>query len=348
MNETISLLQRFEVLSVLGSGAGGKVLEVTDKQNNGKRYALKLLTDTGVFGKTTEERFRLEFDILQFIRHPHVVEAYDIFHFNTGEIGYTMELVKAPDLWEVIMTRTLSYVEIDHLIFQLLDAVGALHQQGICHRDLKLENILYSPTKGVKLGDFGLIKTEIVQSLTQTGVLVGTAQYFPPEYIKRGTFNQQSDIYSLGILLYELISRKRWLADMDGREAINYLIKNNFHVSVDLPEGTPEKYRKIVQGCMQRDPKRRFRSTGEVKEFLLEYARNGGVSVKPRLLNRQVSRTEEHYDLLLAQGRRQTLLVFLTTLLVVVGALAGVWYSRQQQLKSQLNGKAASGTAESN
>jgi eukaryotic-like serine/threonine-protein kinase len=236
--------------------------------------ALKVLSNESAFDEHTLERFKAEIRVLQEVRHPNIVAAYDFIALD-HTIAYTMEYVRGQDLAKILQLRTITFTEIDLIFDQLLSALHELHSKGIFHRDLKLENLLYSTEMGVKLSDFGLVRQEAHRGLTRVGVLLGTAQYMPPEYIRASLFDARSDLYCSGILLYELLSRRRYLEDKHGAEAITYLIEKEFQIPCDVPPHVPAKYVALMRCAMEPRPERRFQSAAEMRDA---FRQEGGFS----------------------------------------------------------------------
>src|SRR5262249_19358674 len=138
------------------------------------------------------------------------------------------------------------------------------------HRDVKLENILLTEDGGVKLADLGLLKRlGNEKGMTRTGVLLGTAQYMPPEYVKNGVYDERSDVYAAGLALYELLTGERRLHHLKGMEALDYLIKSDFHVAPLLRTSRgllPTKYKKILERSLDPSPRKRFANVAELKQ----------------------------------------------------------------------------------
>ena len=241
---------------------------VRDKGMGDGNVALKLLENSAVFGARTVDRFQREIQILREFDHPHIVQAFDFVSLG-GPYCYTMEYVDAPDLARVIESRELRYDEIDLIFVQLLDALSQLHARRIYHRDIKLENVLYLKGYGIKLTDFGLVKDSFSGGLTQTGILLGTAQYFPPEYIRGGRYDATSELYVVGLMLYEILTRTRRLQEMSGPEAIRHLIETNFEVPSDLPPEIPAKYRDILGSALSVSREERISSAAQMKALFL-------------------------------------------------------------------------------
>jgi serine/threonine protein kinase len=253
------LAKRFELVKVLGSGGAAAVFHVKDTERGGEEVALKVLTNSGAFDALTLSRFEAEVALLQEINHPHIVRAYDFISLG-HTVAYTMELVRGKELSRYLKAGSLGYGSIDSIFRQLLSALHELHSRGVFHRDLKLENLLYCEESGIKLADFGLMKIKRTSRDTQAGVLLGTAQYLPPEYIRSNRYDARSDLYCVGLLLFEMVSGTRWLSKFSGNDSINYLVERNFVVPYELPLTVPRKYHRIIDKAIKPDAKRRYQS----------------------------------------------------------------------------------------
>ena len=263
------LAERFEVVKLLGEGAAGAVFLVKDIQQENKEVALKILTDTEAFDENTLERFLAELNVAQNIAHNNIVSAYDFIKMKDS-IAYTMEYVEGCDLATILEERLLSYDEIDRIMIQVLSALGELHRQGIMHRDVKLENVLISKDGTAKLVDLGLMKRlDADNKMTKTGILLGTAKYLSPEYIKTGEYVIESDIYAAGLMLFELLAGERRLNTLTGAEAIDYLLDTGFRVPrvSNLIRGQiPSKYEEILAKALNPNYKKRYRTAEEMLE----------------------------------------------------------------------------------
>lgn len=253
------LARRFALVRVLGSGGAAAVFHVKDAERGGEDVALKVLTNSGAFDERTLARFQAEVALLQEISHPHIVRAFDFISLG-HTVAYTMELVRGRELSRSLRPGTLTLPQLDAIFRQILSALHELHSRGVFHRDLKLENILYSEEAGIKLADFGLMKIKRLSHDTEAGLLLGTAQYLPPEYIRSGRYDARSDLYCVGLLLYELLTGARWLAEFSGNESISYLVERNFVVPHPLPSTVPLKYHRIIDRALMPEVKRRYQS----------------------------------------------------------------------------------------
>ncbi len=262
-----ALTERFEILEFLGDGAAGYVYKVKDRQRDNKVMALKVLADEHAFDEATLDRFLQEIKLCQSIRHPNLVEAYDLI--EQGDcVAYTMELVDGGSLQAMFSQRKIGIEAVEKIMDQVLMAVAELHRHGVVHRDIKMENVLLRTDGTVKLTDLGLMKQLGAQGLTQPGLLLGTPQYMPPEYVRRSVYDERGDIYTLGLLLYELVSGKRWLSHLRGQEVINYLVKTRFEINRATLAGVSPKHIEILGRALDHDPTRRYQTAGEMRTAL--------------------------------------------------------------------------------
>ncbi|NLF25128.1 MAG: serine/threonine protein kinase [Deltaproteobacteria bacterium] len=266
------LLKRFTVLSIIGQGAAGAVYRVLDhKSRKGRECALKVLTEPEAFDENTITRFEEELRVCRNVRHPNVIEAYELIKLENA-LAFTMEYVDGVDLGKILEKFKDNFELIDRVMVQLLAGLHELHLHGIVHRDVKLENVLLRKDGVVKLADLGLMKDLFGKGLTDTGVLLGTAQYLSPEYVTTGKCDARGDVYSAGVLLWELTTGQRRLGKMTGQEVITHLTRSKFKFSDEDLELVPERYRVVVAKAVELKPGRRFQNALEMQEaFGQEY-----------------------------------------------------------------------------
>lgn len=258
------LTDRFEVIKILGQGTAGVVYRAKDRHRN-KEVALKVLSSDHAFDEHTITRFHEELEACQKVVHPNLVQAFDLIKLEDS-LAFTMELIDGCDLGQLIGQGKMSFDEVDKVMCQLLDAVQVLHQNNIVHRDIKLENVMLRSDGVVKLSDLGLLKKVGEKGLTAPGILLGTPQYMPPEYVKDGKYDARSDIYACGIILYELLSGQRHLADRPGGAALEHLLRTDFAFpQISIP-ATHEKYINILTKSLAKSPDKRFNSAKEMRD----------------------------------------------------------------------------------
>jgi hypothetical protein len=260
---------RYKVLKRLGSGAMGEVFEVEDG-DLGRRVALKLLSAEMATSPTSRERFRREAKAMAQIRHPHVLQVYEL-----GLMGdqpfFTMELVEGGDCANYIeQGAVLPVVELARLSQQSSLGLAAAAKHNLVHRDVKPANLLLHESQ-VKVSDFGIVRhVESSGGLTQYGIVVGTPEYMAPEQAMGLPVDIRADIYALGISLFQLATN---VLPFSG-EAGSVL-----QMQVDKPLPDPREYRKdlpeafvrLLRKMTAKDPAQRFQTYEELGTSLLPF-----------------------------------------------------------------------------
>ncbi len=193
-----TLLNRYLIEAQLGQGGMGRVYRAHDTLLN-RPTALKVLNTSGL-GTTGKARLLAEAQAAARLNHPNIVAIYDAGEAE-GQPFIVMELVEGESLRAY---QPQSLTELLDLARQICAALEHAHAAGIIHRDLKPENIILTPTKTLKLMDFGLARSADRPPLTEEGMIVGTLSYLAPELIEGQAATVQSDLYALGVVLYEL------------------------------------------------------------------------------------------------------------------------------------------------
>jgi serine/threonine-protein kinase len=270
-----ALAGRFELLRALGKGSSACVFQVLDRDRQ-KLLALKVLTNRKAFLDSTISRFIEEFNICKGIEHPNLVQTYDLFK-TKNIIAFTVDYIDGSDLSKVMDTRQLSPPEIDLIFDQLLSALEELHGRNIIHRDIKPENLILARDLVLKVVDLGLIKHIDEPGLTKTGVILGTAQYMPPEYVRLGEHHARGDIYACGMVLFELVTGKRRLKNYRGTEVLEILDRSDFTIPAAALQGVPKKYAEIIKKALAVDPDRRYQSAAAMRSAFSCYHHEGVV-----------------------------------------------------------------------
>ena len=263
-------LGRYRVVEKIGRGGMGGVFEVEDEQ--GKRYALKSpVMDIGQNADVTK-RFAREANALQRLDHPNLVAATDVF-VHKGSLFLVMEKVVGTPLTKEIAAGAMPPRRALVLARQLLDGVGHAHAQGIVHRDLKPDNILLVDKGGwhsVKIIDFGLVKLigDVADAfgaaaLTRTGIVFGTPAYMAPEQTLGRMIDGRTDIYALGVILFEMLVGRLPFFDKDPMAMMKHHVKTpppRLDQVVPAPWVTPQLV-VLVEGALAKDPAHRFPTT---------------------------------------------------------------------------------------
>jgi serine/threonine-protein kinase len=260
---------RFEILSVLGSGGMGIVYKARDRELD-DMVALKMLQRDLWGDRTQLDRLKSELKLARKITHPNVLRTYDF-----GEIGgvpyISMEYVRGVTLRYMLdQTRRLPYSAGLRLAKQLCSGLAAAHSVGVLHRDIKPENLILESTGNAKLMDFGIARPidRITPGQTQAGFVVGTPQYLAPEILEGREADFRSDIYSCGIVLYELFAGT---LPFNAPTAMEILVK---HLREE-PEPPSARWKEIppaleaaILRCLKKDPDQRYRAVAELLQDL--------------------------------------------------------------------------------
>ena len=263
-------LGRYRVIEKLGRGGMGGVFEVEDEA--GVRYALKSpVVDINPNAEVTR-RFAREANALRMLDHPNLVAAVDVF-VHEGHLFLLMEKVVGRPLGKLIAEGALEPRRALVLARQILEGVGHAHAQGIVHRDLKPDNILLVDMGGwdrVKIIDFGLVKLigDVADAfgaaaLTRTGIVFGTPAYMAPEQALGRHIDGRTDIYTLGVILFEMLTGRLPFMDKDPMALMRHHAKTpppRLDQVIRAPWVTPQLI-VLVEGALEKEPNSRFPNT---------------------------------------------------------------------------------------
>ncbi|WP_245739858.1 Stk1 family PASTA domain-containing Ser/Thr kinase [Thermoflavimicrobium dichotomicum] len=267
---------RYEVISRIGGGGMAIVYKARDLKLN--RYvAIKILSESLSNDSEFIRRFSREAQAAASLSHPNVVNVYDVG--RDGYIHYiVMELVEGPTLKQYILDQgPLPVDEAARIAIQICDGLAHAHENQIIHRDIKPHNILLNRHGQAKVTDFGIARAASSSTITQQGSVMGSVHYFSPEQARGGQIGEKSDIYSLGIVLYEMLTGE---LPFDGDSAVSIAIKHLQEDPVDprkLNPNIPDHMATIILRAMQKDPNMRYTSVRAMKQDL-EYALQLGTS----------------------------------------------------------------------
>jgi beta-lactam-binding protein with PASTA domain/predicted Ser/Thr protein kinase len=267
---------RYRVVRKLGSGGMADVYLAEDEEL-GRRVAIKILNDRHANDEQFVERFRREAKNAAGLSHPNIVSIYDRGEAE-GTYYIAMEYLEGRTLKELLVKRgpTPMAVAIDYAR-QILAAVGFAHRNGIVHRDIKPHNVVVAPDGRLKVTDFGIARSGTSQ-MTETGSIIGTAQYLSPEQAKGAPVTPASDIYSVGIVLYEMLTGSvPFTGDTPLEIAMKHLSAIPEPPSEHRPE-VPHELDSIVLRALAKDPDDRYQSAEEMDADLARAARGQAVA----------------------------------------------------------------------
>ena len=267
---------RYQVIRKLGAGGMANVYLAED-QELGRRVAIKILNDRHANDDQFVERFRREAKNAAALSHPNIVSIYDRGEAE-GTYYIAMEYLDGRSLKELIVSRGPAPVTVAvEYARQILQALRFAHRHGIVHRDIKPHNVLVDAEGRVKVTDFGIARAGTSQ-MTEAGSIVGTAQYLSPEQARGGDVDQRSDVYSLGIVLYELLTGSvPFNGDTPVEIAMKHLSATPEPPSAKRPD-VPRDLDLIVMRALAKDPADRYQSAEEMDADLERFVRGASVS----------------------------------------------------------------------
>lgn len=265
VKDGIILGKRYEVLSKVGAGGMADVYKGRDRMLN--RYvAIKVLKKEYKEDENFVRKFRSEAQAAAGLIHPNIVNVYDVGE-DRGLYYMVMELVEGITLKEYIEKKgRLSHKEVISIAIQMCTGVGIAHAADIIHRDIKPQNIIISKDGKVKVTDFGIAKA--TTSNTVSSNAMGSVHYTSPEQARGGFSDQRSDIYSVGITLYEMVTGE---VPFDGESTVSVAIKHlqeEITPPSELVPDIPYSMERIILKCTQKNSERRYRNTDELIQDL--------------------------------------------------------------------------------
>jgi beta-lactam-binding protein with PASTA domain/predicted Ser/Thr protein kinase len=267
---------RYRIIRKLGAGGMANVYLAED-QELGRQVAIKILDDRHAADDSFIERFRREAKNAAGLSHPNIVSIYDRGEAE-GTYYIAMEYLSGRSLKELIVGRgpTPIRIAIDYTR-QILAALGFAHRHGIVHRDIKPHNVVVDADGRVKVTDFGIARSGASQ-MTEAGSIIGTAHYLSPEQARGSPVDQRSDVYSVGIVLYEMLTGK---VPFTGESPLEIAMKHLSEVPVppsELRDDVPEDLDLIALRALAKDPEDRYQTAEEMDADLGRVARGLSVS----------------------------------------------------------------------
>ena len=258
---------RYQIIEELGKGGMGKVYRVLDKKLK-EEIALKLIKPEIASDKKTVERFSNELKIARKIGHKNVARMFDL-NEEQGIHYITMEYVRGEDLKKLIRKiGQLSAGQAIPIAKQICEGLGEAHRLGVVHRDLKPQNVMVDEEGNARIMDFGIARSLETKGITGAGVMVGTPEYMSPEQVEGKEAGQSSDIYSLGVILYEMVTGR---VPFEGDTPFTIGVKHKSEMPKDPKElnaQIPEDLSSVIMRCLEKAKDKRYQSAGEVRSEL--------------------------------------------------------------------------------
>ncbi len=304
---------RYQIIEELGKGGMGKVYKVLDKEINTK-VALKLILPEITEDKKTIERFRNELKTARDISHKNVCRMYDL-NKEKGTYYITMEYVSGGDLKTFIRRAApLSTARALSIGRQICEGLSEAHKIGIVHRDLKPNNIMIDDNGNARIMDFGIARSVKGKSITGSGIMIGTPEYMSPEQAEGKDVDHRSDIYSLGVILYEMVTGQ---LPFQGDTPLSIAMKHKGEAPKDpmeLNPQIPKDFSRVILKCLEKAKEHRFQKVDEVLKDIESI--EGGLPTTGRTIPQKKPLTSK--EITVTFGLKKNLIPFLIVLASII------------------------------
>ena len=269
LNTGVTFAQRYQIIEELGKGGMGKVYKAYDEEIK-EKVALKLIKPEIAEDNTTVERFRNELKFARKIRHKNVCQMYDL-NKEEGSYYITMEYVSGEDLKSFIRrSRRLNIGTAILIAKQVCEGLIEAHKLGVVHRDLKPQNVMIDKDGNARIMDFGIARLLDAKGITDSGLMIGTPEYMSPEQVEGKEADYRTDIYSLGIILYEMVTGQ---VPFEGETPISIAMQQINKAPFDPKEvnpQVPEDMSQVILKCVEKKRKNRYQNAKELLSELVK------------------------------------------------------------------------------
>ena len=326
------IISHYRIVRRLGAGGMGEVF-LADDTRLGRQVALKVLASETATDSDRRARFEREARAVAALNHPGIITIHSVEE-DQGLLFLTMEVVEGDTLSERIPPEGLPLDELLKISIPLTDAVGTAHQRGITHRDLKPGNVMIGHDGRVKVLDFGLAKQQLsdalghetalpTANLTGEGRILGTVAYMAPEQALGKLVDQRSDIFSLGVVLFEMATGQKPFSGDSNVSVLSAVLKDTPPLVTDLRPHLPRELGRMVKRCLAKDPEERYQTAKDLRNDLKALKEDsdsgdlakGSVSVSVPAMSSSVG-------VVASRARRVWPWAVLAAALAAVGALA--------------------------
>lgn len=322
------LNNRYQITKQIGSGGMAKVYEAHDKFLN-RKVALKIINPTSPLDDLIKQRFLQEIKAVTRIKHPNVILVYDVFIDKT-DWCLVFELLEGKTLKEYLSANSiLGIIEAVTITQEILKGINACHNAGIIHRDLKPENIVLTASGAIKVLDFGIAVIDDYEVKKHVNQVVGTMKYIAPEVVRFHKPTTQSDIYAMGIILYELLIGKPPFIHKNPQILASKHIKEPMPLVRDINNNIPQSLENIIMKATCKTIAGRYQTINELQTDLTTCLVNTRKNEK-RINKTQVIILKNKEENINANKLKQPVYSkkwFLFSLITIISALIGAMIS---------------------
>ena len=295
------IIHHYQFIEKLGAGGMGEIWKAQDTRLN-RTVAVKILTSASAGDPERRRRFIQEAQAASALNHPNIITIHDII--SEGDAEYmVMEYVQGKTLIDLIPKGGLRVPQVLKYAVQMTDALQVAHSAGIIHRDLKPGNVMVTETGLVKVLDFGLAKLTDSSPLSQTGSgesdatqtidqapltvegsIIGTVSYMSPEQAQGKRVDLRSDIFSLAVVLYEMVTGTRAFAGDSALSTLSAILRDEARPIPEIAPDTPPQLEQVIHRCLRKNPDQRFQTMKEVQVALgaLKHESDSGMLYRTR------------------------------------------------------------------
>jgi eukaryotic-like serine/threonine-protein kinase len=324
-------ISHYRILEQIGAGGMGVVYRALDARLD-REVALKVLSPALSNDKDFLARFHREARTLSKLNHPNIATVHD-FDTEDGTSFLVMELVRGTSLLDKIRSGPLSEKEVVRLALQLLDGLRAAHAEGIIHRDLKPGNLRETRDRRLKILDFGLARTlesdvDVTQSVVTTSGAAGTLPYMAPEQLRGEDADARTDLYSVGVVLYELATSSRPFPETFAPRLIDSILHRIPPSAREINPQVSSDLESVIRMALEKEPNRRFGSAREMLNALERIRANlhtegAGSAAVPEIMETRTAKQEKP-----ALLPRRKVLIAMAAVLMAAAAGIGLWTFR--------------------
>jgi len=252
----------YRIEKKLGEGGMGEVFLATDTRLD-RKVAIKFLSSDKAADPESRQRFIHEAKAEAMLSHPNIVTFHEVGEAE-GQAFIVMEHIEGRTLPELVRAEQLSLPQILDIVIQVSEGLQAAHEKGVVHRDIKPENIMVTPRGHVKIADFGLARWKGATTITKSGTRMGTAYYMSPEQVEGRKIDHRSDIFSLGVVLYELICKQRPFEGATEAVVLYEVLNSQPAPLARFCRDMPDEIERIVTKCIAKNPGERYQSASDL------------------------------------------------------------------------------------